>query len=88
VFDRLECQQCHPAPWYTSPRLFDVGMPDENGQREFNPPSLRGVGHRDRYFHDNRAETLADVFRKHHHQVPHDLNKREVEDLAAFLRTL
>ncbi|HEV3343764.1 MAG TPA: cytochrome c peroxidase [Pirellulales bacterium] len=88
LFDRLGCQQCHPAPWYTSPALFDVGMSDENGHREFNPPSLRGVAHRDRYFHDNRADTLADVFGKHRHQMPRELSKQEVDELAAFLGTL
>jgi YVTN family beta-propeller protein len=88
LFDRLGCPQCHPSPWYTSPGLFDVGLSDENGHHEFNPPSLRGVGHRDRYFHDNRADTLADVFSKHRHQVPRELSKQEVNELAAFLRTL
>ena len=52
------CAECHQPPVYTSARTFDVALTDEVGNARFNPPSLRGLSQRDRYFHDNRAKTL------------------------------
>ncbi len=88
LFDELGCQACHPPPTYASSGVFDVGISDEHGRREFNPPSLRGVGQRDGFFHDNRAATLDSVFNQHKHQLKHELTKEQVEALAAFLRSL
>ncbi len=43
-FSRSEsAQSCHALPEYTSPGRYDVGLRDEVGNREFNPPSLRGA---------------------------------------------
>ena len=42
-----KCATCHAAPEYTSPERYDVGLIDEVGNHEFNPPSLRGVSRRD-----------------------------------------
>lgn len=88
LFEQFGCQHCHPAPRYTVPGVFDVGMSDESGHAEFNPPSLRGVAQRDRYFHDNRAETLADVFSKFRHPLSRELTRQEIDALVSFLRTL
>ncbi len=88
LFDELGCWNCHPPPSYTSPGVFDVGISDEHGCHEFNPPSLRGVGQRERYFHDNRAATLDSVFTKHKHQLKKELSKEQLDFLMAFLRSL
>jgi cytochrome c peroxidase len=88
LFDELGCRTCHPPPSYASPGVFDVGISDENGRRKFNPPSLRGVGQRDRYFHDNRATTLDSAFNKHKHQLKKELSKEQVKALVAFLQSL
>ena len=53
----------HIPPSYTSNSKYDVGIHDEYGLKEFNPPSLRGISQRNRFFHDNRAQTLIEVFR-------------------------
>jgi YVTN family beta-propeller protein len=88
VFHRQGCAACHPPPSYTSPRTYDVGLSDEAGQKEFNPPSLRGVSQGGPYFHDGRAATLVEVFTRHRHQLKGELAKGDVEDLLAFLRSL
>lgn len=88
LFDDLGCQHCHAPPSFTSAGVLDVGTSDENGRHEFNPPSLRGVAQRDGYFHDNRAETLADVFREHGHRLPRKMSDEEIKSLLAFLRSL
>ena len=87
-FRSLGCARCHRPPTYTTPRTYDVGLADKQGNNRFNPPTLRGVGQRGPYFHDNRAGSLEDVFRKHRHQLKQDLKEPELFDLLAFLRSL
>ena len=88
LFGALNCVQCHKPPVFTTPQTYDVGLDDKLGKRKFNPPSLRGVGQRGPYFHDNRAATLQEVFRKHQHQLDGELSDKELKDLLAFLRSL
>ncbi len=88
VFDVRKCAACHVPPEYTSPSNYDVGLVDEVGNHQFNPPSLRGVRQRGALLHDGRARSLDDVFRKVRH--PRDLvfTPEEIADLAAFLGSL
>ncbi len=89
VFLDNACHTCHVPPLtYTSSESFDVGLDDENGVRKFNPPSLRGVGYGSRYFHDGRAKSLEDVFRRHAHPGDTSLTDAELADLVRFLRSL
>jgi YVTN family beta-propeller protein len=88
VFRTQGCAACHAPPGYTSAKIYDVGLSDEVGNKEFNPPSLRGVSQGGPYFHDGRAATLEEVFTRHRHQLKADLAKEELEDLLEFLRTL
>lgn len=88
LFGNLHCTNCHQPPVYTTPDTYDVGIHDKQGVREFNPPTLLGVGQRGPYFHDNRAATLEDVFVKHKHQLDDDLSANELRDLLSFLRSL
>jgi YVTN family beta-propeller protein len=88
VFRSRKCANCHEPPEYTSPRKYDVGLIDEVGNREFNPPSLRAVGRRDAFLHDGRARSLRDVFAREHHPRGLELSPREIDDLTAFLETL
>jgi YVTN family beta-propeller protein len=87
-FEALGCVNCHPGPTYTSAKAYDVGVRDQHGRHEFNPPSLRGLRLRGPYFHDNRAKTLRDVVRTEKHQLDRDLNDDELADLIAFLESL
>jgi YVTN family beta-propeller protein len=88
VFTKHGCASCHSPPAYTSRRTYDVGLADENGLRQFNPPSLRGVRYGGPFFHDGRAATLEEVFTKHRHQLPAPLPEPELAALMAFLRSL
>ncbi len=58
------------------------------GNREFNPPSLRGVSNRDSFLHDGRARSLEEVFQKERHPRGLVLTPKEVTELVAFLKTL
>ena len=88
LFEAKRCTQCHAPPEYTSSATYDVGLKDEFDYSKFNPPSLRGVGQRDALFHDNRANSLADVLTRFKHQLNEDLPARELSDLLTFLRSL
>jgi YVTN family beta-propeller protein len=88
LFEARKCVSCHLPPEYTSPGRYDVGLSDEVGHREFNPPSLRGVSGRDSLLHDGRAHSLEEVFQKELHPRGLELTGNEIADLMAFLRTL
>jgi len=88
IFAAQSCRDCHSPPNYTTPELYDVGLADKLGNKQFNPPSLRGVGQRGPYFHDNRAPTLRAVFVKHKHQLDAPLEEEQLAELLAFLRSL
>ena len=88
LFRTQKCVECHAPPTYTSQDTFDVGLVDKEGNTHFNPPSLRGVGQRRSFFHDNRAGSLVDVLIEHEHPQKHDLSEQETSDLIAFLRSL
>lgn len=94
VFHQADCRQCHAPPAFTVTGLFDVGLSDSEGNHEFNPPSLLGVGQRVHFFHNNTAKTLSDVFLKHKHPVGPQaqdaevLTPQQVADLVQFLRSL
>ena len=66
-----------------------VGLVDENGQKLFNPPSLRGVSQRGpEFFHDCRADGLRGVLVDKKHRLDEKLSEEQVADLLAFLNTL
>jgi YVTN family beta-propeller protein len=88
VFRSLGCASCHAAPTYTSKGRYDVGLADEAGNSQFNPPSLRGVGAREPLLHDGRAANLEEVFVKHKHPQDLELSPAQVGDLVAFLKSL
>jgi len=88
VFAKHDCGSCHAAPTYTTRDAYDVGLPDALGNKQFNPPSLRGLSHRGPFFHDASAETVEDIFLKHGHPSAAGYSADEVRDLAAFLLSL
>jgi YVTN family beta-propeller protein len=88
IFADRKCAACHIAPEYTSAERYDVGLKDNVGNHEFNPPSLRGASIRDSFFHDGRARSLEEVFEKEKHPRRLVLSHQEITDLVSFLKTL
>jgi YVTN family beta-propeller protein len=89
VFTREKCTVCHTPPTYTSAKTYDVGMADEAGRKEYNPPSLRGVSQGGPYFHDGRAASLEEVFSRFGHELGGKLlSDVDLRDLVYFLRSL
>ncbi len=88
LFKSLGCGRCHSPPTYTSQQAYDVALVDSVGNATFNPPSLRGVGRRQSFIHDGRADSLEDVFLKHRHQLDRKLDDSELKALLHFLRSI
>lgn len=88
LFAEFECASCHAPPAFTTPRVYDVKLADELGNREFNPPSLRGLVYRSPLLHDGRAKSLTEVFQVHQHGVTRQLSDAELAALVAYLKTL
>ncbi len=84
LFTAQGCASCHAPPTFTSAKTYRVWP--EGGA--FNPPSLRGVGQGERFFHDNRAASLEEVFTRYRHQLNGALSEAELRDLMSYLRTL
>ena len=89
IFEGRGCTDCHSGATYTSHDVYDVGLVDENSQKLFNPPSLRGVSQRGpELFHDCRADGLRGVLVDKKHRLEEKLSEEQVADLIAFLNTL
>ncbi|MDG2381030.1 MAG: cytochrome c peroxidase [Pirellulaceae bacterium] len=88
LFVEKQCDRCHRPPTYTSPETYSVGIRDELGVDQFNPPTLLGVSQRRQLLHDGRATSLRELFALHHH--PHDTawTEKQISDLVAFLESL
>lgn len=88
LFSKLGCNECHRQPLLTSPDEYDVGLHDEAGVKEFNPPSLHGVSQRDRFFHDGSATNFREVLQDAGHPDGGNLTRKQLDQMIAFLRTL
>lgn len=86
VFESAGCAECHSGSQYTAEAVFDVGLEDQLGLRQFNPPSLRGVSQRDRLLHDGRVESLDRLLDIH--PPRNTLSPEERRQLIAFLNSL
>lgn len=87
-FQRSGCADCHAPARYTTPGTYDVGLHSSQGERSFNPPSLRGVSQRQRLFHDNRATNLREIFEEFQHGLDAPPAPGQLDDLLAFLQSL
>jgi cytochrome c peroxidase len=88
LFERSGCANCHAPTAYTTPDSYDVGLHGSQGDRLFNPPSLRGVSQRERLFHDNRAANLRAVFEQFQHGLDNPPALSQLDDLLSFLQSL
>jgi cytochrome c peroxidase len=90
VFAAQSCHECHMPPHYTSSVAYDVGLTDQRGENRFNPPSLRGLSQRSRYFHDNRIGSLEELLTIHPRSdvSTEPMSAAERDDLVTFLLSL
>ena len=89
IFKSAGCVDCHRVDHeYTTAETYDVGLVDVEGNREFNPPSLRGVSQKPRLLHDRSAHNYREALRIHPDGEPLDLSANEWDALTHFLNSL
>ncbi len=87
------CVFCHPPPYYTSRRRFDVGTRqalDRSGL--FDVPHLNNIYDSAPYLHNGMAKTLEEIWTVFNpydrHGYTNDMTKDQLNDLIEFLKTL
>ena len=88
LFESLNCSSCHNGRTLTSKESYDIGFTDELGTKEFNPPSLRGVGHRYGLFHSKQAKDVEEVITRFRHQLSQALSSEQQQALIRYLKSL
>jgi hypothetical protein len=87
------CQTCHRPPLFTTRLLSSVGTKGPRDTTDkFDTPHLLGVAQSAPYLHDGRAKTLEELWTVYQtndlHGVSSYMNKRQLNDLVAYLKTL
>ena len=92
LFESMEvgCTECHEGGAVASSENFDVGV---DSPREFQVPSLRGVGYRAPFLHNGCAQTLRERFESpcgggDRHGRTSQLSASQIDDLIAYLQSL
>lgn len=86
------CAKCHSGPTYTAAETFDGAVEDpKDRNKQYNPPTLKGVSTRRRFLHTGKAKSLEQVLTKYHR--PEDvagesLTEEEIAAVIDFLKSL
>ena len=87
------CDTCHPAPYYTSRKIVDVGTQSWlDHVKKFDIPQLNNIYETAPYLHDGRANTLEEIWTRYNpqdkHGITNDMTKDQLNDLIEYLKTL
>jgi len=90
---KARCARCHPAPWFTDRKTYDVGTTDSGDpDARYDTPSLIEAYRTAPYLHDGRALTIEDVLTEYdaagRHGRARELTPDEVDDLVAYVLSL
>jgi hypothetical protein len=93
VFERVNCDRCHPAPLYTDQKLHDVGTRGRYDYRDrFDTPTLVEVWRTAPYLHDGRYVTLNELFAEGKHGLNgrqgNKITEQEIDDLVEYVLSL
>jgi cytochrome c peroxidase len=94
VFEgKAGCASCHPAPYFTDNRSYDIGVHTATDPRQdYDTPTLIEVFRTAPYLHDGRALTVRDVLTTYNPEDRHgntkSLSEQELDDLVEYLLSL
>ena len=93
IFRKAGCAECHPPPYYTDMKKYDVGTGWGDGKNvEFDTPTLIEMWRTAPYLYDGRADTMYKVLRTYNRREFHgktlNLNLYEINDLNEFILSL
>lgn len=87
VFEQLKCDECHSGPYYTDLKLHRIGE-DIEFDAGWDTPTLREVWRTAPYLFDGRATTIEEVFEVHRHGINGKLNKKDLQSLSEYVKSL
>ena len=88
IFEKLKCNDCHPAPYYTDQKLHRIG---ENIEFEagWDTPTLIEVWRTAPYLFDGSAKTMDEVFSKYRHGIEEvQVSQDEINALVEYVNSL
>ncbi|MFC1551255.1 cell surface protein [Candidatus Latescibacterota bacterium] len=93
IFKEAGCAECHPPPYYSDMKKYDVGTGWGEGKNiEFDTPTLIEMWRTAPYLYDGRADTMYKVLRTYNRYELHgktlNLNLYEINDLNEFILSL
>ena len=91
--EKDRCITCHPPPYYTNLKMFDVGtLASSDDSILFDTPHLNNIYASAPYLHDGRAVTLEEIWtiygKTEQHGIVNDLTKMELNYLIEYLKSL
>jgi YVTN family beta-propeller protein len=89
VFEKLNCNECHPAPYYTDLNTYDLGQEGKfDKQNKWDTPTLIEIWRTGPYLHDGRSATLKEVFSVEKHGIWQDVSDDELTALTEYVLSL
>jgi YVTN family beta-propeller protein len=93
VFNRLQCNSCHPPATYYTDMLRHSGLvgPNDHGPFDGNwdTPTLYENWRTAPYLHDGRCATMKDVYiTPVKHGITLSLTQQEIQDLVEYINSL
>jgi YVTN family beta-propeller protein len=83
------CVLCHPAPYFTDMKMYDVGSRDQYSEQVlFDTPTLVEVWRTAPYLHDGRYIDIKEVFTKGKHGNADGLTDAQLDDLIEYVLSL
>lgn len=93
IFITAGCAECHPAPYFTDMKKYDVGTGrGRDYKREFDTPSLVELWRTEPYLYHGDAKNMDDILRAYNRTDKHGrtsrLSYQDINDLIEYLLTL
>ena len=93
VFITAGCAECHPAPYYTDLKKYDVGTGKGlEFQKEFDTPALVEIWRTEPYLYHGDAKNFEELLRAYnrtnHHGRTSRLSYQDINDLIEYLLAL
>lgn len=93
LFEAENCLLCHPAPYYTDLKSYDLGTgKGVDSGKKFDTPTLIEVWRTSPYLHDGSVVTMEELVKIHNPASKkasgNSLSQEEIRDLAEFVQSL
>jgi len=90
IYERIGCDECHPAPLYTDNLFHNAGVEDPwDRTLDWNTPSLIEAWRTAPYGHIGSYDKIEEIIRLRAHSLgASQLSEQEMEDLVEFVSSL